>query len=300
MEASRQKKAYLFALTAVLFWSTVATAFKIALREIGFIQLILIASGISILILFVLLIVQGKIELLKKTTLRDLARSALLGILNPFGYYLILFRAYSLLPAQLAQPLNMVWPITLSLLSVPLLGQKIRWQSFVALFISFIGILFISSQGKLTGFAETSFTGVFLAVGSSLVWALYWILNVKDKRDEVVKLFFNFLFGFVFLFVTVFFFSDFRIKPGISLWAAVYTGFFEVGITYVLWMRAMHLSSDNAKTGNLVFIAPFISLIFIRLVLKETIFITTFIGLLFILGGIFMQQAVKKQNHEST
>ncbi len=300
MEASRQKKAYLFALTAVLFWSTVATAFKIALREIGFIQLILIASGISILILFVLLIVQGKIELLKKTTLRDLARSALLGILNPFGYYLILFRAYSLLPAQLAQPLNMVWPITLSLLSVPLLGQKIRWQSFVALFISFIGILFISSQGKLTGFAETSFTGVFLAVGSSLVWALYWILNVKDKRDEVVKLFFNFLFGFVFLFVTVFFFSDFRIKPGISLWAAVYTGFFEVGITYVLWLRAMHLSSDNAKTGNLVFIAPFISLVFIRLVLKETIFITTFIGLLFILGGIFMQQAVKKQNHELT
>jgi len=52
--------------------------------------------------------------------------SALLGLINPFIYYLILLKAYQLLPAQVAQPLNMIWPIILVFLSIPLLGQKIK------------------------------------------------------------------------------------------------------------------------------------------------------------------------------
>ncbi len=63
---------------------------------------------------------------------------------------------------------------------------------------------------------------------------------------------------------------------GTGFYAAVYVGIFEVGITYVLWMKAMQLSTSNAKIGNLVFMAPFLSLVFIHFILKETIFITTF------------------------
>lgn len=299
MEKTNQKKAYLFASVAVFFWSTVATAFKLGLQGLDFIQLIFIASGITVGILFILLLIQGKFLLLKHTTFRDVTRSMLLGALNPFAYYLILFRAYSLLPAQLAQPLNMVWPITLAILSIPLLKQKIRWQSFLALFVSFTGIVFISSQGEISGFMKTNFAGVFLAVSSSIIWALYWIFNVMDKRDEIVKLFLNFSFGFIYLIPSLLVFSDFDFPPGISIWAAIYTGFFEVGFTYVFWMKAMNYSPDNAKTGNLVFIAPFVSLIYIHLILKETIYITTFIGLLFIIGGILMQQNLKKLNYGS-
>ncbi|MFW5773315.1 MAG: EamA family transporter [Tangfeifania sp.] len=58
----------------------------------------------------------------------------------------------------------------------------------------------------------------------------------------------------------------------------------------MLWLKAMEYSTNNAKIGNLVFLAPFISLIFINYILKETIFLTTFIGLVFIVTGIFVQQ----------
>ncbi len=77
---------------------------------------------------------------------KDIAFSALMGALSPFAYYLVLFKAYEMLPAQVAQPLNMVWPIVLVFLSVILLKQKISSKSFIALFISFIGVYFISSQ----------------------------------------------------------------------------------------------------------------------------------------------------------
>lgn len=288
-------RSILFASLAVLFWSTVPTAFKLGLRQYNPVQLIFVASAVSVLILFFIILFQGKTKLIFKQSGKQLASSILLGAFNPFIYYIVLFKAYSLLPAQLAQPLNMTWPIVIALLSVPMLGQKIGWQSFVALGISFIGVIIISSQGGINGFQKTNFTGVLLALASSVMWALYWIFNVKDKRDETLKLFLNFIFGFLFLFFAIAIFSDFNFQIGTALWAGVYIGFFEVGITYVLWLKAMQLSKNNAVIGSLVFMALFISLIFIYFILKEEIFITTFIGIIFIVGGILFQQIKKRR-----
>ena len=283
-------KAYTYALLSVLLWSTVATAFKLGLRILSPLHLILLASAFSLLIFFVVILVQGKIRELFSVTLSGLGKSALLGVLNPFGYYLILFQAYSLLPAQLAQPLNMIWPVMLALLSAPLLKQKITARNIVAILISFIGVVFISSQGSLSGMANTNLTGALLAVGSSVIWALFWILSVLDKRDEIFKLFWNFAFGLVYLIITAFLFTDFHLPDPKGIPAAVYIGLFELGITYILWMKTMQLSENNAKMGNLTFISPFLSLIFIHFILGETVFFTTFIGLAFIITGIWYQQ----------
>jgi drug/metabolite transporter (DMT)-like permease len=290
------KKAFLYAGIAVFFWSTVATAFKVALRGYNFIQLIFYISAVTVLFLLLFLAIQGKLNLIFKQTRGQWLVSASMGALNPLIYYLVLFKAYSLLPAQIAQPLNMVWPIILALLSVPFLNQRIGWVSVVALFISFTGVVFISSQGGLDGFRQVNVTGVILALVSSVLWSFYWILNVRDKRDEIVKLFLNYTFGLIYLAVVVALFSDFNIQLNPSFLAALYSGIFEVGITYVLWLKAMNLTTSNAKIGNLVFLAPFLSLVLIHFILKETIFITTFIGLVFIVAGIFVQQ-LDKTNH---
>lgn len=286
----------MFAGLAVLFWSTVATSFKLALRGYDFIQLIFYVSAVSVALLFVFIVVQRKVKLIFKQSRKKWLVSMGMGALNPLVYYLVLFKAYSLLPAQIAQPINMVWPIVLALLSVPFLNQKIGWISIAALFISFTGVVFISSQGGIEGFKQVSVTGIILALVTSVLWAMYWILNVRDKRDEVIKLFLNFAFGLIYLTVAVALFSDFKVELNQSFWAAIYSGVFEVGITYVLWLKAMNLTTSNAKIGNLVFLAPFISLLFIHFILKETIYITTFIGLVFIVTGIFVQQ-LDKTNH---
>lgn len=288
-----------YALAAVLIWSTVATAFKLGLRELHYSQLIFVAAGVSALFLFLYLMVTGQAVQITKSTRREWMRSALTGAINPFGYYLVLFKAYSLLPAQLAQPLNMIWPITLSLFSVYMLKQKIGLRHFLAMGLSFTGIVVLSSQGGIEGFRQTSYTGVALALGSSIFWALYWILNVKDPRSEALKLFMSFLFGFLYLLILMAFTGGFKIATGLSLWAAIYIGLFEVGITYLLWMRAMQLSSNNARIGNLTFLSPFISLIFIALILKETILPTTIAGLILIISGIIWQQFFPRSTKET-
>jgi len=137
--------------------------------------------------------------------------------------------------------------------------------------------------------------GVGLAVGSSVIWALFWIYNIKDKRDEVVKLFFNFLAGFVFTLILTVFYSKIIIPDIKGILAVIYVGLFEMGITFVLWLKALKLSAKTDKISNLVYFSPFISLLFISLIVGEKILFSTIIGLVLIISGVIIQQYKKKQ-----
>ena len=286
----RVKQSYIYAGLAVFFWSTIPTVFKIGLGELDIIPMLTIASFTSTLVLFLIVVAGKKFELLKKTSGKDLLISALLGLINPFIYYIILLEAYKLLPAQVAQPLNMIWPIILVFLSVPVLKQKIPAKSFAALFISFAGVYIISSQGQPLHPGKSDTAGVLLATGSSVFWAMYFIFNMKDKRDESVKLFTNFLFASVYLLFAILIFGDPR--PAISFKgaaASVYVGIFEMGITFFFWLKALRLAITSDKVSNLVYLAPFLSLVFVHFIIKEPVYYTTPAGLLLIIAGIIIQ-----------
>lgn len=286
----KNRQSYFYAGIAILFWSTVPTAFKISLAAIDILPMLTIASFTSAFVLFIIVLAEKKIYLIRLTTRKELINSAVLGLINPFLYYLILLKAYQLLPAQVAQPLNMIWPIILVFLSVPILGQKIEKKSFVALFISFIGVYIIASQGKLFENGHANFNGVLLATGSSVFWAFYFILNLKDKRDEGVKLLLNFLFGSIYLFLAIVITGTGNVEPGLKgIAASVYIGIFEMGVTFFFWLKALQMASTTAKVSNLVYLAPFISLFLVHFILHEPVYYTTPIGLIFIISGIFVQ-----------
>lgn len=288
---NRTRLSYIYALLAILFWSTIPTAFKICLGRLEILPMLTIASLTSAISLFIILASEKKIHLIKQSSGKEILSSAILGLINPLIYYLILLKAYQLLPAQVAQPLNMIWPIILVFLSVPLLRQKIKTRSFIALFISFAGVYIISSQGNLLHPGKADMKGVLLATGSSIFWALYFILNVRDKRDEAVKLFLNFIFGSVFLIIILIGtgkITNFTYDAG-GILSAIYIGMFEMGITFFLWLKALRSADTTDKVSNLVYIAPFLSLIFIHFILREPVYYTTPAGLLFIITGIWYQ-----------
>lgn len=286
----KHKQSYIYALLAIFFWSTVPTAFKISLGELAVLPMLTIATFTSTLVLLIVVLAGKKSPLLLQTTPRQLLSSAILGFINPFFYYIILLKAYQLLPAQVAQPLNMIWPIILVFLSVPILKQKIEKKSFIALFISFIGVYIISSQGKPFSPGSSNLTGILLATGSSVFWAIYFIMNVKDQRDESIKLLLNFLFGSVYLIIAMTLTGKWSfeiISKGAA--ASVYVGVFEMGITFLFWLKALQLASTTDKVSNLVYLAPFLSLIFVHFILHEPVYYTTPAGLLLIISGILVQ-----------
>ena len=285
-------RAYIFAGLAVLFWSTAASAFKLTLGHIDFIQITFTATLTSCLALFLVIVFQRNLYLLRLTTRDQLLRSAVLGLLNPFLYYIVLLKAYSLLPAQVAQPLNFTWPLMLVILSIPLLNQKIPLSSIGAMVISFFGVYLISSQGSPFEPGLSDPFGVILALGSSVLWALFWIYNVRDIRNEVVKLFLCFVFASFYITIAMIIIPGawtFNL-PGIA--GGVYIGLFEMGFTFVFWLKALQYAVSSDKVSNLIYFTPFFSLLFISLVVGEEIYFTTFGGLLLIVAGIVLQKYI--------
>jgi drug/metabolite transporter (DMT)-like permease len=287
-----QKKAYFLALVAILFWSTMSSAFKISLRYIKFDLLLFWAAIFGIIALTLILLSNKSVRIKTQFSKRNIIRSAVMGFFNPFLYYIVLLKAYSLLEAQVAGILNYTWPIVLVILSVPFLKQKIPFYSFLALFISFIGIIVIGSDGKPLDMKITEPLGIFLALLSALFWAIYWILNLKDKeRKSEEKIFLNLLIGFgyvsVYLLVTG---VEIKMPSWQALLGSAYIGLFELSISFVIWLNALKLSSDTAKVSNLVYLSPFIALFWIALSVGEKIHLSTLVGLVFLIGGILLQQ----------
>jgi len=293
MSHVNQSKAYLLALLTVLFWSTVATAFKIALQEMNYIQVLLIANSVALATYSLILLARSRRLSLLSLSGNSIALSALQGFLNPFAYYLIIFKVYSILPAQIAKPANFIWPVVLMLLSAPLLKQPVQLNGFVAMIISFTGVLILSSQGNLLHYQIKEPAGIALAIFSSVIWSLFWIINLKDRRDDVTKLFMSALFSLVFIFLLALATGNLSGYKTKSLFAAIYIGLFEMGITFVLWLKALSISESTGSVSNLVYLTPFVSLIFIHTILGEKIYFTSFIGLCLIVGGILIHRIKK-------
>ena len=293
---NNQKKAYLFAFAAILLWSTVAVPFKIGLQYFHYVHFLLITIFIAVCVAFIALIIQKKLNLLKTLNRQQWFWAIVAGFINPFLYYLMLFKAYSILPAQIAQALNYTWPIMLVLLSIPFLGQKINGKGFASLLLGFFGVYLIASQGNPWPLQPSEPFGVVLAISSSVVWASFWLINTKLKADSVVNLFINFLVGLILTLPLALWVPSNYTVPMVGWMAVVYVGIFEMGFTFIIWLSAMKLTERTDKISNYVFLSPFMSLLFIYLILHEGIYFTTLAGLLLIISSIFLTRYFGKKS----
>ncbi len=287
--------AYKYALISVFLWSTVATAFKFSLRYLSPIELVLYASLTSFITLFIVLLVEKKLNQVIPYIKNNFLLVFILATINPFLYYLVLFQAYDLLPAQEAQVINYTWALMLAFLSVPLLKKRLRLVDIVAGIVCYFGVLIISTKGEPFSLNFSNFDGVFLALFSTVLWSLYWIFNTKSKVDCVVGLFSNFLFAIPIVLIYTLVTHEIELPALNGVLGAVYIGLFEMGITFIFWLKAMQNATNTSKIANLIFISPFLSLIFIYFILKEPIYISTLFGLLFIIVGLLIQQGKGKE-----
>ncbi|WP_100754093.1 DMT family transporter [Vibrio salilacus] len=291
-----ERRALGFALSAVLLWSTVATAFKLTLAEFSPIQMLTVASIVSSIALLVICAIQGKLKQLPTTFMSNPFYYLLLGLINPLAYYVILFKAYDLLPASQAQAINYSWAITLTLMAAVFLGQKIRKQDWLACTLSYFGVIVIATKGDVLGLNFDSPPGVGLALLSTLLWAGYWILNAKNKADPVVGVLLGFLVAVPCALGLALYEGNSFNHISTQGWLAVtYVGLFEMGVTFVLWLSALKLTQNTARISNLIFASPFISLMLLATIIGEHIHPTTLIGLLLIVTGLVIQQVKFKE-----
>lgn len=291
---SNQQKALLFGLAAVACWSTVATAFKLTLAEIDTYQLVFYSNLTAVAGLLAIVLIRGQGSMLISSARQYWRLTIIAGLMNPVIYYLVLFRAYDLLPAQVAMSINYTWAIVLTAMSILFLKQKILAADWIAAVVCYGGVVIIATQGEFLSFSQAEPLGLALALLSTVIWAGYWTLNVRDKRDPVTGLCLNFMVALPVTLTVCLVFSDVRI-PAAGLLGSIYIGLVEMAVAFVLWSAALKLTSNTARVSNLIFLAPFVSLLIINRVLGEAIYPTTLVGLVLIVAGLLFQQAMHQR-----
>jgi len=276
----RNTSAILFAMGAVALWSTAASAFSLALDHGSPWQVVFAASIMSTLVFLAVVLRKGV-----RITAGMLPAGALRGFLNPFLYYLVLLSAYNGLPAQVAMVINYLWPLTLSLLAVPLLGQKLKPGAATGILVSFSGVVLMAFAGSGV-LREIPLFPVLLAFFSTVVWALYWILNTRASGSVAGNLLLNFCFGTAYLLVWgLLTGARFSLRTELLLGGS-YIGLFEMGVAFLFWNTALKRSDSASRVSGLIYITPFLSLGVIALVVKEPIAPATILGLLLVITGI--------------
>ena len=257
-------KSLIYVAIAVASWSTVASAFKIGLRHYSYYELLLVAAITASLLFALVITIQKKWYLLKSITPKEWGLFAITGLLSPAGYYLILFKAYELLPAQIAQSINYSWAIVLTLLLALVMRQRIPALKYVGMVITLGGVALISLGSESFSGVQLSVTGLLLAFISAFVWASFWILNKKSEHiDNVLALFVSFLFGSLFLLIGLLF-VDVQLHSTKGVLSAIYVGLFEMAIPFIFFGLALKKTDNPALINQLCYLSPFISLFIIR------------------------------------
>ncbi len=289
----RERAALLAALAAVAAWSTVATGFKLALRSLEPLQLLWLATLLSAALFAVAATIRGAWRPAPGTVRSGLGfgvNVAALGLVNPILYYLVLFEAYDRLPAQIAQPLNYTWAITLSLLAVPVLGQRLTRYTLGGLLLGYLGVVIVLTQGRLDGWREVDWTGVALALASTVLWAGYWLATARSRVEPVTLMAWSFLLAAPPLTIICHFGPGLPALTWPHLGFGAWVGLVEMGFTFLLWQRALRLTHHAARIGTLIFLSPVVSLLLIGAVLGEHVHATSWAGLAVIIVGLMVSR----------
>ena len=241
-------------------------------------------------------LLRGELRASWQLPAREHLRAFGLGLLNPMIYYLVLLAAYDRLPGQVAQPLNYTWAITFSLLAIPLLGQRLVRGELSAMFLAWIGVLLIATDGDPRNFATHDLLGVGLALASTFIWALYWIAAARDTRAPVPGLLLNFSYA---LPLTIAVAAVSGEAPDLStenIGAIVWVGLAEMAISFVFWLSALQRARSAAAISSLIFVSPFLSLVLLSTIAGEAIRPSTPIGLAFIVAGMLAQQRLRARS----
>lgn len=284
MEANRsdETKAMGYALAAVLLWSTVAVGFKLGLAQMTIAQLLLLGTSISWLIFLLYCTVSKQWALAGG----DRCWIVVLGLINPFAYYFLLFGAYDRLPAHIAQPLNYTWAITLAVLAIPILKQPLTRKMMSGMIVSYFGVVALLMTSASAETTKWNGLGLTFALLSTLLWATYWLINTRISSPPAPIMFWSFSVALPGIALVCWLGPGFPHLSAKTLAYGAWVGCIEMGFTFLLWQRALRLTQHAARLGQLIFLSPFISLLLMQNILEEPINVWTFAALGLIVVGV--------------
>ncbi len=290
------KKEYIYAGISIFFWSTTATVTKLLLGGLNSMQVVLISSLFSCAFLFLLCLFKGDLKDAKNYKFTDYIHMFGLGVLGIFIYHLFLYAGIDKMLASQAFIINYLWPIATVIFACIILKEKMTFRKSIAIAMSFLGVIIVTSNGNLLSIDKDTLIGAALCIIAALSYGFFSVLNKKKPYNKYFSMMFYYFASFVASLVYLLLIDNIP-TPTSGEWIGLtFNGIFTTAIPYLTWALALS-HGDTARISNLAYITPFLSLVWTALVLKEPIGVYSVLGLVVIVLGIFVQLTDGSKKH---
>ena len=279
---------YIFVIAAALLWGSTPAVGKLLFANLDSLQVLFFNSLFAFLGLFIFLLFQRKISVIRTYVAKDYFTLTWMGFLGAFLYTLFFFIALWFLSAQEAFIINYLWPVMAVIFAAVILKEKINLRKAVGLLSSFIGVAIVVTQGNFLALHFNSVAGVLFAIAGAVVLGLFWVLDKKQNYDKIISITFYYFVSSVLALATVLVFSEIPAMTTRQILGLIWLGTFTSGFAFVFWTLALKYG-DTAKMSNMIFLTPFVSLVYIHFLVGEKILISSIIGLIIIVSGIVIQ-----------
>ena len=264
------KKNYIYAITTVLIWSTMAAMVKKLLFDIPNLEALSISSIFAFLFLLVVNIKTGVIKIMKNYSINEYGIMSGLGFIGLFLYSALYYYGLSQLSSQEACILNYLWPIMLVIFSCIILKEQITVMKLIAMGCSFIGII-ILSMGNGSSSNGNTYLGIISCIVAAAFYGLFSVLNKKVDLNQNITMMIIWLTVTVCSMVLGILTENWVPIKGVQWLGILWLGVVIDAIAYLLWALALKDSDNTAKIANLAYLTPFLSLVVSAIFLKEKI-----------------------------
>ncbi len=289
---------YIYAGVTIFMWSTIAVISKLLLGTFNNFQVLWASAFFGSVMLIILNTATGIIKQLKKYKLKDYLLVLLAGLPGTFLYYVFYYAGTDILPsASQAFIINYLWPIMSVVFACVINKEEMTLRKGIAIAVSFIGIAIVTAKDLFepsTASLSVILQGALMCVLGAVSYGLFTALTSRFNYEKSLIMMISFITVFIITTIINAVQGDLFIPKGIEILGFVWNGIFVMGLASTAWAIALHMG-DTVKISNLAYITPFLSLIWVWLILKEKLSIFSVLGLIVIVVGIFIQLKDKKQ-----
>lgn len=276
-----QTRSHLYAFLTVLLWATAYIGSKVASGSftpgaMGFLRSLSAATVLAGVIL---------VRRLPPPRMRDwptFCLSALCGI----ALYLILFnKGFATIGATTSCVIVAASPVISAVLAAIVFGEKLPLSGWTAIGMAFCGILVMALwEGTMNINVGVVWTAI-----ASFIFAVYNLLQRKLSlsHNSPTVTAYTFIAGTLLL--SPFLGDALRevpAAPEAHTLILVLLGVFPSAIAYLLWVKAMSLTSKTSYVTNYMFLTPFLSLLLELAVLRQWPDAGALLGGVIILGSL--------------
>jgi drug/metabolite transporter (DMT)-like permease len=285
----QSKTAQLYLIITIILWSAIPAVSKLILAELDNFQMLCYVVIIGVISLFFMNLFSGKLKLLKSYTRKDYLIMLGMGFLGVFVYHIFLYSSFALAPAGQVNVMNYLWPIFIVMLSIPILHEKFNYKTIIAIVLSFLGAIIALTKGNFTLFSGQYSLGYLLAAVGAFFYGLFCVLGKKVSYDKLSSMLVYFIAAAIFIIPTTAVVSSFVMPKSLTtIISLLALGGLINSLTLVLWFKALK-SGHTHKTANLVYIVPFLAMVWTYFLNAEQFSFFSVIGLAFIVTGALIQ-----------